>query len=88
MNSIQLLCFSIAEAFEEQRIEDGYTGIIAFTDQINATASMMSEPLQKIIQQKLIILQHHLALHDDVQVAHLFREDLFMLVRHISQLSN
>lgn len=88
MNSVQLLCFSIAEAFEEQRIEDGYTRIITFTDQINVAASMMSEPLQKMLQQKLIILQHYLALHDDVQVAHLFREDLFMLARCISHLSN
>lgn len=88
MNSIQKKCITIAQAFEEQRIEEGYAGIIEFTDLINAAASFMSISLQEAIQQQLLVLQHYLALHDDMQVAKLFEEELFTLVHHISHSFN
>lgn len=88
MNSIQKKCITIAQAFEEQRIEEGYAGIIEFTDLINATASIMSISLQTAIQQQLLVLQHYLALHDDVQVAQLFRCELCTLVHQVSHSIN
>lgn len=83
MNAIQEICLAVASSFENQRIEEGYAGIIEFTAQINASASTMPASLQEAIQQQLLVLQHYLAAHDDAHVAALFKDELFTLTRQI-----
>lgn len=89
MNLLEELCMKIKNSFEMSNIDEGYSLIIMFSDELDLLCARgnVNQKLKNEIQVQLILLQSLLNDYEDMLVADHFESQIIPLVSQINPIN-
>ena len=89
LNLLEELCMKIKNSFEMNNIDEGYSFIIMFSDELDLLCAhgYVNQKLKNEIQIQLILLQRLLNDYEDILVAEHFEFQILPLVSQINPIN-